>query len=230
MRESSQSALSSRMLTIISDTICPWCYIGKRRLDAALATLADEGLAFDVEWRPFQLNPGIPEDGLNRAEYRAAKFGVLKSAALDQQMVETGAQYGIAFRYDLVERTPSTLASHVMIADARRAGGLAMQGRAVEALFAAYFTQGRDVGQLEVLRDIASEVGFEHGPSVSAELWEMVEQEDIAARQSGVSGVPTFLLDDRLLFSGAQPPEAIVSALRNPVTALGTASVSGNLL
>lgn len=230
MHASSPSGHSSRMLTIISDTICPWCYIGKRRLDTALATLADEGFAFDVEWRPFQLNPGIPEDGLDRAEYRAAKFGALKSAALDQQMVETGAQYGIAFRYDLVERTPSTLASHVMIADARRAGGLAMQGRAVEALFAAYFTQGRDIGQLQVLRDIASEVGFEHGPSVSAELWEMVEQEDIAARQSGVSGVPTFVLDGRLLFSGAQPPEAIVSALRKAITALEAGSVSGDLL
>lgn len=121
----------SRLLTVISDTICPWCYIGKRRLYAAMATLAEEGLAFDVEWRPFQLNPGIPEEGLVRSEYREAKFGALKSAALDRQMVETGAQHGIAFRYDLIDRTPSTLASHVMISDARRAGGLAMQECAV---------------------------------------------------------------------------------------------------
>ena len=219
-----------RLLTVISDTICPWCYIGKRRLDAALATLAEEGLAFDVEWRPFQLNPGIPEEGLARAEYRSAKFGALKSAALDRQMVETGTQCGIAFRYDLMERTPSTLASHVMVADARRAGGLAMQGAAVEALFAAYFNEGRDVGRPDVLRAIAREVGFDHGPSVRAELWELVEQEDLAARQSGVSGVPTFLLDGRFLFSGAQPPEVIVPALRSAVAPVEAGNASGDLL
>jgi predicted DsbA family dithiol-disulfide isomerase len=145
-------------------------------------------------------------------------------------MVEIGAQHGIAFRYDLIERTPSTLASHVMIADARRAGGLAMQGRTVEALFAAYFYKGRDVGRPDVLRAIASDVGFDHGPSVNAELWELVEQEDLAARQSGVSGVPTFLLDGHFLFSGAQPPEVIVSALRSAVAALDAGNASGDLL
>ena len=129
-------------------------------------------------------------------------------------MIETGAESGIAFRYDLIERTPNTLASHVMIADARRAGGLPLQDAAVEALFSAYFVEGRDVGRPEVLRDIAAQVGFDHGPSVSAELWELVQQEDVDARQSGITGVPTFLLDGHTLFNGAQPAETIVRMLR----------------
>jgi predicted DsbA family dithiol-disulfide isomerase len=208
------------MLTVISDTICPWCYIGKRRLEVALRELRAEGLAFDVEWRPYQLNPGMPEGGLDRGEYRAAKFGAARSDALDRQMVDTGAEIGISFRYDLIERTPSTLASHVLIADARLAGGLAMQDRAVEALFSAYFTEGRDVGSSEVLREIAQELGFDHAESVGAELWELVEQEDTRAREAGVSGVPTFLLNGRLLFTCAQSSEVIVAALRDANAAL----------
>lgn len=214
MQASSNQHSATAMLTVISDTICPWCYVGKRRLEAALRELKAEGLAFDVEWRPYQLNPGMPEGGMDRREYRAAKFGAARSDALDRQMVDTGAETGLSFRYDLIERTPSTLASHVLIADARRAGGLAMQDHAVEALFSAYFTEGRDVGRSEVLREIAQEVGFDHNESVGAKLWELVEQEDVRAREAGIRGVPTFLLNDRLLFSGAQPSEVIVAALR----------------
>lgn len=207
-------------LTVISDTICPWCYVGKRRLEAALRTLRAEGVTFDVEWRPYQLNPGMPEGGMDRQEYRAAKFGALKSEALDRQIAEIGAEIGISFRYDLIKRTPSTLASHVLVADARRAGGLAMQDQVVEALFSAYFTEGRDIGRSEVLREIAQEVGFDHDQSVGAKLWEMVEQEDVTARDAGVSGVPTFLLNDRLLFAGAQSSDVMVTALRKASVAL----------
>lgn len=220
MYPSSTQRTAPAMLTVISDTICPWCYVGKRRLEAALRTLGTEGATFDVEWRPYQINPGMPESGLDRQEYRSAKFGALKSEALDRQMVEIGAEIGIFFRYDLIKRTPSTLASHVLIADARRAGGLEMQGQAVEALFAAYFTEGRDIGRSEVLREIAQDVGFDHVQSVGSRLWEMVEQEDATAREAGVSGVPTFLLNDRLLFTGAQSPDVMVAALRNASAAL----------
>lgn len=219
MRTSSNQDPTTPTISVISDTICPWCYVGKRRLEEALRALKAEGLAFDVEWRPYQLNPGMPEGGLDRADYRAAKFGAARSDALDLQMTQLGAQVGIGFRYDLIERTPSTLASHVMIADARRAGGLEMQNAAVEALFRGYFTQGRDIGRADVLREIAQEVGFDHAPSVGARLWELVEQEDLTAREAGVSGVPTFLLNERLLAVGAQPAEVIAAALRGAAAA-----------
>lgn len=210
----STSTQRTELITVISDTICPWCFVGKRRLDTALMVLRGEGLEFEVEWRPFQLNPDMPDEGADRRTYRAAKFGTAKSDFLDSQMVETGAHSGIAFRYDLIERTPNTLASHVMIADARRAGGLTTQDAVVEALFTAYFVEGRDVGRPEVLCDIALQVGFDFASSVSADLWEVVQQEDTEARRSGVSGVPTFLLDGHYLFSGAQPAEEIVKTLR----------------
>jgi predicted DsbA family dithiol-disulfide isomerase len=204
---------SAGVLTVISDTICPWCYVGKRRLDLALADLGAQGMRFEVEWRPFQLNPEMPDRGKDRREYRAAKFGAAKSDALDQQMVEVGGNLGIEFRYDLIDRTPNTLASHVMIADARRAGGLEVQNAAVEALFAAYFVEGRDVGRPDVLRDIARQVGFEHGPSVDADLWELVQQEELSIREAGVSGVPTYLLDGHYLLTGAQPADMIAAAI-----------------
>lgn len=211
----------SGALSVISDTICPWCFVGKRRLEMALATLGEEGLTFNVEWLPYQLNPDMPDDGLDRREYRAAKFGSLaKSEALDAQMVETGAEVGLAFRYDLIERTPNTLASHVMIADARRAGGSAMQNIAVEALFSAYFLEGQDIGRPEVLQEIAFKAGFDHGPSVDAALWELVQQEDLTARGAGITGVPSFLLDGHFLFSGAQPADVIVPALRRAVAVI----------
>ncbi len=205
-------------LAIVSDTICPWCYIARRRLDTALPALAAAGLAIDVQWLPFQLNPDMPDEGLDRAAYRAAKFGSAgASDALDAQVTQAGAAVGIDFRYDRVRRTPNTLASHVMLADARRAGGAAMQDRAVEGLFAAYFVEGRDVGDAAVLRDIARVAGFDHGPSVSGALWELVEQEEALLRQSGISSVPSFLLDGHYLFSGAQPDEVITRAVRGAV-------------
>lgn len=211
----------SRTLTVVSDTICPWCYVGKRRLDAALPILADEGLSLDVQWQAFQLIPDMPDEGLDRVEYRAAKFGGTEaSQALDVRVSEAAADAGIGFRFDRIRRTPNTLASHVLIADARRAGGALMQNRVVEALFAAYFVEGRDIGRAEILREIAMMAGFEHGPSVSAELWELVEQEELSARQSGIGGVPTFLLDGHYLFSGAQPTDVIVLGLRRAAATL----------
>ena len=147
------AALSSFRLDIVSDTICPWCYVGKRRLAAALPVL---GLTFDVTWRPFQLNPTMPREGLDRRAYRSAKFGSWeKSQALDAQVTEAGASAGLVFRHDLMAKTPNTVASHALIRLARETGDAAMQDRVVEALFSAYFTQGLDVGDLAVLADLA---------------------------------------------------------------------------
>jgi predicted DsbA family dithiol-disulfide isomerase len=208
-------------LSIISDTICPWCFIGKRRLEAALPVLRDEGYSFDIEWRPYQLNPDMPDGGLDREAYRTAKVGSLqKSEIIDAQMAAVGNEVGIPFRFDRMTRTPNTLASHVMIADARRAGGSAMQDLAVEGLFQAYFVEGRDIGDAATLREIAADAGFNHGTSVAAGLWELVAQEDLEARTVGISGVPTFLLNGHYLFSGARPTDAIIPTLREAADTL----------
>mgnify|MGYP003669938005 CR=1 FL=1 len=213
----------SETLIVVSDTICPWCFIGKRRLEGALTQLASEGLHFELEWRPFQLNPDMPDDGAERTAYRTAKFGSLaKSQAMDKQVADVGQEVGIGFRYDLITRTPNTLASHVMIADALRAGGPALQNRAVEALFQAYFVEGQDIGRTEVLRSIARDVGFDHGPSVNAALWELVEAQDVDARQEGIRGVPSVILGQQLLFSGAQPSDVMAQILRDAVAEAAT--------
>ncbi len=209
-------------LSIVSDTICPWCFIGKRRLETALPLLGEQGYRFDVEWRPYQLNPDMPDVGVNRRDYRSAKFGWERSQELDAMVVEAGREVGIDFRYDLIDRTPNTLASHVMLADALCAGGEAMQGKAVEALFTAYFVEGRDVGKQDVLRDIAASVGFEHGRSVNARLWEVVQAEDLQAREAGLNGVPSFLLEGHFMFSGAQPTDVLVKTLRHAVDMLSS--------
>ncbi len=139
-------------LDIVSDTICPWCYVGKRHIEAALPRLAAEGLIFDITWRPFQLNPDMPDAGVERRQYRTHKFGSWEpSQALDAQIAEIGRKAGLAFRHDLMQRTPNTVASHALVRLAHEQGGAAMQDRAVEALFAAYFTEGADVGDRAVL-------------------------------------------------------------------------------
>jgi hypothetical protein len=134
------AARSSFRLDIVSDTICPCCYVGKRRLAAALPILEAEGLTFDVAWRPFQLNPTMPTEGLDRRAYRSAKFGSWeKSRALDAQVTEAGASAGLVFRHDLMAKTPNTVASHALICLARE--------RAHPDLFYSRGGRGHDTGK-----------------------------------------------------------------------------------
>jgi len=203
-----------RRIDIISDAICPWCWIGKAHLDAALAALEGEGLAFVVRWRPFQLNPDMPEEGVARAEYRAQKFGSLeRSRELDAQVAEAGRAAGVAFRHDLMARTPNTVATHRVIRAAEAAG---VQHDVVDALFHAYFQQGQDIGDPATLDAIAAGAGL---PGMAAMLAgtahrDEVLAEDMAARQGGISGVPSFLMDRHLLFSGAMPGPRMAEAFR----------------
>ena len=134
-------------IDIVSDAICPWCYIGKRQLERALAALAQEGLHFSVHWNPFQLNPDMPKEGRDRIAYRALKFGSAERAReLDERVAGAAANVGLSFRQDLMLRTPNTLDAHRLIWLAGREG---MQDAVMEAVFAAYFTQGRDIGDRE---------------------------------------------------------------------------------
>jgi predicted DsbA family dithiol-disulfide isomerase len=203
-------------IDIVSDAVCPWCYVGKRHLEQALAILAKEGLAFQVYWNPFQLNPDMPKEGRDRATYRAWKFGSAEKArALDQRITEAAAGAGLAFRTDLMTRTPNTIDAHRLI---WLAGQNLVQDAAMEAVFKAYFVEGRDIGDHTVLADCAAEAGLQRRDVLNFLAGDLADKEmraaDQAAREAGISGVPSFFLDGYSLFSGAMPAETIASALR----------------
>jgi predicted DsbA family dithiol-disulfide isomerase len=194
-------------IDIVSDVICPWCFIGKRRLGRALEQRPD--LTVSITWRAFQLNPEMPQGGMLRADYVAAKFGGAAHAArIYAAIAEAGAGEHIAFAFDRIRRTPNTRDAHRLIRYATLTGNA---DPVVEALFTAYFEQGRDIGDQGVLADIAAEIGF-----VRSEVadWlagedglEEVLDEDRSARRLGISGVPCFILDGGYSISGAQEPE-----------------------
>ncbi|WP_203073415.1 DsbA family oxidoreductase [Falsiroseomonas ponticola] len=207
-------AAPSGTIDVISDAICPWCWIGKRNLEAALAELRDQGLHFVVRWRPYQLNPDMPAEGVDRAAYRERKFGSLeRSRQMDARLVEAGKAVGLDFRFDRMIRTPNTVAAHRVIRAAEAAG---RQDAVVEALFRAYFHEGRDIGDHAVLAAVAAEAGLDGAAAMLAtdEGVQEVLAEDMAARRAGLDGVPSFLMDRHLLFSGAMPGPSMADAFR----------------
>ena len=197
------------LIEIASDVVCPWCYIGKRRMEKALALLNDD-IEARIEWLPFQLNPDMPAAGIARADYRRAKFGsVEKGRALDARVAQEGAGEGIAFAFDRMQRTPNTVAAHRLVDLAQS------QGRAdavVNALFKAYFEEARDIGDAAVLVEIAKQHGVEQWPA-AANAARVSEQEE-RVRELGISGVPTFIFDRKTGVSGAYPPENLVQIIR----------------
>jgi len=200
----------------------PWCYVGKRQLDRARALLAPEGLRFSVHWRAFQLNPDMPPEGVERSSYRLAKFGSLeRSAELDAGVAEAGRAAGIAFRHDLMTRTPNTLGAHRLI---RFAETVEAQDAVVDRLFRAYFCEGRDIGDAAVLAACAADAGLDRA-AVDAMLASddqraEVLAEEQAARLAGVNGVPSFFIDGHFMLSGAVPAERLAEALRRAVELL----------
>jgi len=203
-------------IDIVSDAICPWCYIGKRQLERALVTLAQEGLNFSVHWNPFQLNPDMPKEGRDRAAYRAMKFGSPERVReMDERVTGAAAAVGLDFRLDLIARTPNTLDAHRLIWFAGREGA---QDAVMEAVFVAYFTQGRDIGSADVLADCAAQGGLDRAAVADFLAGDVAANEmlaaDRAAREAGVNGVPSFFLDGYGLYSGAMPAETMAEALR----------------
>ena len=197
------------LIQIASDVICPWCYIGKRRLEKALESLKGEVEA-RIEWLPFQLNPDMPEQGVARAEYRRAKFGsVEKGRTLDARVAQEGAGEGIAFAFDRMQRTPNTVAAHQLIDLAQSQG---MVGPVVDALFRAYFEEARDIGDAAVLKEVAEGAGVTGWPEAKDKT-RVAEQEE-RVRDLGISGVPTFIFDRKSGLSGAYPPEQLAQAIR----------------
>lgn len=202
-------------IDIVSDAICPWCYIGKRKLERALSVLDAEGLRFSVRWNPFQLNPDMPKEGRDRTAYRIAKFGAERAAELDVRIKEAAAEVRLDFHPELMTCTPNTLDAHRLVWFAGKHG---VQDAAMEAVFDAYFVRGQDIGEHEVLAACAATAGLDAAEVraflATAQIEAEMRAADRAAREAGVNGVPSFFLDGYSLFSGAQPPALMVEALR----------------
>ena len=197
------------LIEIASDVVCPWCYIGKRRLEKALESLKGEVEA-RIEWLPFQLNPGMPAGGMARADYRRQKFGSLeKGRALDARVAQEGAGEGIAFAFERMQRTPNTVAAHRLIDLAQKQG----KGDAVvAALFRAYFEEAKDISDQAVLKAIADGAAVSGWPEKKDE--ETVKAKEERVRDLGISGVPTFIFNKTSGLSGAYPPEMLAQAIR----------------
>lgn len=202
-------------ITIYSDLICPWCYIGKRRMEEALRQLPAD-LQVSRSWHPFQLNPDLPREGLNRKLYRSKKFGSWeRSQALDAQVAAAGKSVGIEFRYDLQTHTPNTFDSHRLVWLASASG---VQDAVVEALFRAYFCEGANFSDRQKLIEIGVSAGMDRTQlecSIAGEESAFaVRQDEQRGRALAISGVPFYVINETVSFSGAQPAETFLDALR----------------
>jgi predicted DsbA family dithiol-disulfide isomerase len=194
-------------LDIFSDPVCPWCYIGKANLDRALAD--HPGHPFAIQWHPFQLNPEMPPEGADKRTYLEAKFGgAARVDAANERLREVARAAGLTFDPDRAPRMPNTLNAHRLI---HWAGIEGFQSDIVTRLMRAYWEDGRDIGDLATLADIAAEGGMDRAATLRL-LKSDADAEDIAARDAdarakGVNAVPTFLIAQQYVVSGAQPPD-----------------------
>jgi predicted DsbA family dithiol-disulfide isomerase len=211
----------SLTVDVISDVICPWCYIGKRRLEGAIANVEGQH-EVQVHWHPFQLNPTMPKEGISRKEYRTRKFGSWeRSLELDAKVITVGESEGIHFAFDKTERTPNTVDAHRLIWLADQHG---CQNAVVEALFRAYFNEGRDIGHHQTLIDVVSEAGL--GRQVAESMLGSDEGMDVMSNAQELSqrhlvtGVPFFIINNAITLSGAQEPETFLDAFRQIVDSM----------
>lgn len=212
------SALEPLRIDVVSDVMCPWCYIGKRRLEKALEQTQD--IAVDVKWHPFQLDPTLPAEGKDRQTYLSEKFGGPERAAqVYAPIVAAGEAEAIPFAFDQIAKSPNTLNAHRVI---RWAGIEGVQDAVVERLFALFFLEGADLSDPAVLAR-AAEAGGMDGAMVArllesdADLAE-TEADVVHAQAIGVQGVPCFILDGKYAISGAQPADVLANAIRQVVS------------
>jgi predicted DsbA family dithiol-disulfide isomerase len=196
-------------IEVVHDLVCPWCYLGLRRLLRTLRRRPD--LLTDIAWRPFLLNPDMPRAGLPRTDYVLRKFGGEERARrLYASITDIGRAEGLQFRFDRIRRTPSSVDAHRLV---RWASAYGRGAELVEALFAAHFTDGRDIGDIQVLTDVAVACGLD-GPAARAFLagdaeTDAVHAENLRAHRLGINGVPCFVIGGRHAIAGAQEPEVI---------------------
>ena len=200
-------------IEIYSDIVCPWCYVGKRRLERALTSVGGD---IPVTWRPFQLNPTMPLEGMNRTTYLKAKFGSLEVfGRMEEQLLAAGAEEQIPFAFEKIQRTPNTFAAHRLVWYAAQQG---KQDEVVETLFRAYFLEGRNIGELKVLTQVAADAGLDRTETetylASNDGAVEVKGEEAIGRRLGISGVPYFVFNGGITIYGAQPSDIFVSAIR----------------
>ena len=201
-------------IDIYSDVICPWCYVGKRRLERALKTW--DGVPVDIRWRPFQLNPTMPHNGMDRRQYLDAKFGSSAAAqTIYDQVSKAGTEEGIPFAFERIARTPNTFSAHRLV---WLAGYQGKQDEVVEMLFRRYFVEGGDIGKIETLSQAAADAGLDRA-AVETFLAgdggiEAVQAEEAAGHHMGIRSVPYFVVNGVNALSGAQPPEQFLAAFR----------------
>ncbi len=203
-------------IDVVSDVVCPWCFVGKRRLEAALALTPDVDVG--VHWRPYQLDNTIPPGGISREAYLTGKFGPDKAAQMHARLESVGHEVGIPFAFERIARSPNTMNAHRLI---RWAGemGEKTQGAVKERLQTLYFLEGGDIGDHDVLAGAAQDCGMD-GALVKQRL---ATDEDVdhvradieSAQRMGVNGVPFFIIDGKYGVSGAQAPETLVEAIRH---------------
>jgi predicted DsbA family dithiol-disulfide isomerase len=200
-------------IDIFSDTVCPWCYLGKRRFELALA--ARPQYEPRINWRPFELNPDLPWDGVERAKYLASKFG--DSAQIEENeaaLVRHGLAVGLEFRFDLIERMPNTRRSHLLIAHAARQG---LSSEVVERIMQGYFEEGCNIGDVEELVRLGVEAGLSERETRSAMVLRAGQDGVVAAERHaavlGIGGVPTFIFDRQYSVSGAQEIETFTQLI-----------------
>ena len=202
-------------IEIYSDVVCPWCFVGKRRLERALETAGYASRA-RVSWRPFELNPTMPKSGMDRRVYLEAKFGGAEARrAMEERVAKAGEADGLVFAFDRIERTPNTFDAHRLIWFAGQQG---CQDEVAEALFHSYFTNGREIGSLNSLAEIASDCGLSREEVErflsSDRAVQEVQTEEAIGHRLGIRGVPHFILNGSTSISGAQPPDVFVSAFQ----------------
>jgi predicted DsbA family dithiol-disulfide isomerase len=197
-------------IDIYSDVVCPWCYVGKRRLERARSQVPT--VATHVFWRPFQLNPTMPAEGADRTSYLEAKFGSLDAfRRLEEQVTAAGVSEGIPFAFEKIIKTPNTFLAHRLIWYGAQHG---RQDEIVDALFRGYFEQGADIGSAVVLTGLAESAGLDAGRFLTTtEGADDVHAEEAAGHRLGIRAVPYFVLNHRYGISGAQPVETFIGAI-----------------
>ena len=213
-------------IDIVSDVVCPWCYIGKRKLETALALPGAADLPpVEVRWHPFQLNPDLPAEGVSRKQYLEDKFGgPARAAEIYTRVLAAGRSAGLELNIDGIARQPNTRLAHALIAFAQQSGGSA-GSEVKERLLKAYFVENRFIGDIDVLVDIAREAGLDAEAARSflqdpAQL-EAVARADAQARSMGISGGPFFIFNQKLAVSGAQDPATLLDAMQQALAAAG---------